>query len=617
MGGRSWARRIGAIVVVGSVSTAGLVTGGNVAVAAPPVITDPPTRVYTAVEVPIVFNGMADPITGDTRAIDIASAEGNHATCNPGSNHNDGQYTGACVSVQLQVDHGTLSLSSGAVEFHVGDGTNDTQINISGTLPDINAALKTLTYTPADDYETTDGSPAELDVSVQDAKTVTETTNLTVDIRVEGDNAWPDLAAPTDDPYDVNVNQVFTILDSTGTEEYTVTDEDIDQGEVDDYMLGVAWVDCGEINFPVDGGVLGEPAALLADAGFDPALLPGMVPNGLGYSTSGSDAAQAVAWLAGIDTFNDVMRWIEFHAPATAGTCTMTMVVTDLGNNGMPLAEEIPSPGIDFDDSVQFNVIDDTTSTTTSSSTSIPDDSTTTSSSSIPGDSTTTSSSSTSVPGGSTTTSSSSTSVPGGSTTTSSSSTSVPDDSTTSSSSSSSTSAPDDSTTTTSSEPAGSTSTSTSLSSSSSSSTASPETTGAAPVTPPPAAGLAAAVVVPRLQRGQTQTGTGQGFQPGEVVTAEQHSSPLALGTQVADASGNVTFTWSIRAGEALGVHAFIVTGPQSGTASANFEVFAPAGGGGGGAALPRTGSSVAVLITLAGLLLLAGTVLVRRSRRA
>jgi LPXTG-motif cell wall-anchored protein len=99
-------------------------------------------------------------------------------------------------------------------------------------------------------------------------------------------------------------------------------------------------------------------------------------------------------------------------------------------------------------------------------------------------------------------------------------------------------------------------------------------------------------------------------------VTGEQHSTPLALGTQAADASGNVTFTWTIRAGETLGAHAFTLTGPQSGTVSANFEVFAPAGGGGGGT-LPRTGSSIAVLLSVAGLLLLAGTALVHRSRRA
>ena len=51
------------------------------------------------------------------------------------------------------------------------------------------------------------------------------------------------------------------------------------------------------------------------------------------------------------------MSWIDFHAPAAPATCTLTILVSDLGNNGMPLLGEIPNFAFDFD-SVVFNVVD-------------------------------------------------------------------------------------------------------------------------------------------------------------------------------------------------------------------------------------------------------------------
>ena len=57
--------------------------------------------------------------------------------------------------------------------------------------------------------------------------------------------------------------------------------------------------------------------------------------------------------------------------------------------------------------------------------------------------------------------------------------------------------------------------------------------------TEPKPANVAADVVVPVIARGATQTGHGTGFQPGEVVTAEQQSVPLSLGTQTANAEGD------------------------------------------------------------------------------
>lgn len=101
-----------------------------------------------------------------------------------------------------------------------------------------------------------------------------------------------------------------------------------------------------------------------------------------------------------------------------------------------------------------------------------------------------------------------------------------------------------------------------------------------------PADGIAAAVTQPRVQRGAQQIGTARGFVPGEVVTGTMNSSPLALGTQVADVNGEVNFRWTIPADAELGAHSFVVVGATSGTASAGFEVIAEA-------ELPTTGTDI------------------------
>jgi hypothetical protein len=106
------------------------------------------------------------------------------------------------------------------------------------------------------------------------------------------------------------------------------------------------------------------------------------------------------------------------------------------------------------------------------------------------------------------------------------------------------------------------------------------------------------------IARGQTQTGHGTGFQPGEVVTGTQESAPLSLGTQVANADGEVTFTWTIRADETIGTHSFIVTGTESGTASASFRVVAED-------SLPATGNDVGPVVVRALWILAIGAFLV------
>ena len=113
-----------------------------------------------------------------------------------------------------------------------------------------------------------------------------------------------------------------------------------------------------------------------------------------------------------------------------------------------------------------------------------------------------------------------------------------------------------------------------------------------------------------KIERGEKQTATGTGFAPGEVVSGSSGSA--ALGTQVASAEGTVTFTWSIPSNAALGTHTVTLTAPESGSASASFQVVADG--------LATTGSDVPFGWIALGVLLLMlglGTALVARSRRA
>ena len=125
-----------------------------------------------------------------------------------------------------------------------------------------------------------------------------------------------------------------------------------------------------------------------------------------------------------------------------------------------------------------------------------------------------------------------------------------------------------------------------------------------------PASQLSVSVKYAKIERGEKQTATGTGFAPGEVVSGSSGSA--ALGTQVASAEGTVTFTWSIPSNAALGTHTVTLTAPESGSASASFQVVADG--------LATTGSDVPFGWIALGVLLLMlglGTALVARSRRA
>lgn len=150
------------------------------------------------------------------------------------------------------------------------------------------------------------------------------------------------------------------------------------------------------------------------------------------------------------------------------------------------------------------------------------------------------------------------------------------------------------------------------------------------------------------IERLGTQSGAGSGLEPGTVVQGSMNSSPqIDLGTEVADADGNVAFTWQIPADAELGSHAFTLSAEGYVDQSVTFEVIAQTDGGGDGPGddgsgddaaggdgsgddgsggddaaggdgrMPATGSEVAWLIAAAVLLVAAGLgVIVWRRRQ-
>lgn len=60
-------------------------------------------------------------------------------------------------TVTLTVSHGTLTLASTTgLSFAVGDGTDDSVMEFTGTIANVNTALATITYTSTTDYNGSD-----------------------------------------------------------------------------------------------------------------------------------------------------------------------------------------------------------------------------------------------------------------------------------------------------------------------------------------------------------------------------------------------------------------------------------------------------------------------------
>jgi LPXTG-motif cell wall-anchored protein len=75
------------------------------------------------------------------------------------------------------------------------------------------------------------------------------------------------------------------------------------------------------------------------------------------------------------------------------------------------------------------------------------------------------------------------------------------------------------------------------------------------------------------VSRAAKQVVDGYNFQPGESIDGTMHSTPIGLGTEVADLDGRVQFEWTIARDTTLGVHNVVLNGPKSGSVEDGFHV--------------------------------------------
>ncbi|QIM15348.1 DUF11 domain-containing protein [Leucobacter insecticola] len=119
-----------------------------------------------------------------------------------------------------------------------------------------------------------------------------------------------------------------------------------------------------------------------------------------------------------------------------------------------------------------------------------------------------------------------------------------------------------------------------------------------------------------QLEAGSKQVAYGYGFLPGEKVSGVLRSTPVSLGDQIADADGNVVFSFAIPADMEIGMHSVTLTGATSGSVKAEFEVIAVAAETVPAPGLAVTGADLVLPISVGILLLGAGIILGAARRR-
>src|SRR5205807_1491236 len=149
--------------------------------------------------------------TPDTSVTPVGTTE-DHATAISGLSVSttDGSTDAADhFSATLYVAHGTLALGTGlAATISGGDGHDLADaVVISGSLAEVNAALATVTYTPASEYEGAD-TLHFASTTTEDVGTSTASASTTVDLFVNGVADTPVLHTP-----DTSVTPVGTTED--------------------------------------------------------------------------------------------------------------------------------------------------------------------------------------------------------------------------------------------------------------------------------------------------------------------------------------------------------------------------------------------------------------------
>ena len=369
----------------------------------------------------LAFDGGTDLISQDVRTIAVESAEAGCVNADPWNlsgctavqlsvSHGTLDFSDAPSVVDdsdSSID--VLQLPSGAL-VRDKSALSDLPapiVAVIGTTQQVNDALKTLVYTPDDDsdddgtaddpYYYNGSNPETLAVTLVPGDPALGSAQADIQIRVQGLNDFPEVTVPGAvipvDP--ASPDPQYLSATPTPGDDWLVEDEDNDEQDGDDTIDGpgdawllIAWADCGEFSMraspftiyddleqlfgdTLDFAVSPDPAdpefaayeadkQLIVDGAM--AALPDDVKN-LPFATGNpSDPHSAFAGVVSgsnsIEALNYALDQVEFHAGAlTDATCTVRFLISDLGNNGLPLQYlgdppygiELPFFGFDLD----------------------------------------------------------------------------------------------------------------------------------------------------------------------------------------------------------------------------------------------------------------------------
>lgn len=246
------------------------------------------------------------------------------------------------------------------------------RLEMIGTIADLNAAVANLRYVPPPGYRSgVNPTEASITVSVTGDN---GTTSHQFDVRVLEINQFPEHDGPATFDADAAVEEEIT--------GFTVEDADNDEPSdgPDDEMLLVAWLRCEGTIEPDTGfqlasssfaPVVGTLAEVIeeqvdpdgaGDAGFVTAALAALDvidPELRDLEIETSNALDWTTAFGGVGTLEEVeaaLATVTFRHDVPEDTCTLITIVSDLGNNGLPVqwidgpndGTEIPMLGFDW-----------------------------------------------------------------------------------------------------------------------------------------------------------------------------------------------------------------------------------------------------------------------------
>jgi len=202
------------------------------------------------------------------------------------------------LQVTLIAAHGRFDLATtSGLTFWDGDGTNDTEMVLFGSLSDINAALTNLTYRPAAEYHGTDALAVMVNDLGGTGSGGSKVANANVDINVNAVNDAPQLILPVKVTADEDRTRSVNGL--------RVTDSDAD----DETM---------RVELAVDHGRL-----TLRDT------------DDLTFILGDGQSDRAMIVEGTLDDINDALDRLSYRGDADFnGTDSLRVTVNDLGNMG-------------------------------------------------------------------------------------------------------------------------------------------------------------------------------------------------------------------------------------------------------------------------------------------